>query len=99
MHDEIAVVEQGPPAFPDPFQPQRPHAFLLERLLDVMGDGGDLPVGRSRAKEEVVGEGGRFPDIQRANIGGLLFQREPRAPEQRFLGPCRYDRLPSFGSR
>jgi hypothetical protein len=50
-----------------------------------MGDGHNLPVGRPRAEEEEVGEGGPFPDVQRADVGSLFFMGKPGAPQQRFL--------------
>jgi hypothetical protein len=93
VHHEIAVIEQDPPAFPDPLDAQRPQPFLLERFLDVMGDGRDLPVGRSRAEEEKVGERGPFPDVQRTDVGGLFLLGQPGAPEKRFLS--RYGRRSS----
>lgn len=93
MHHEIAVVEKDPSSFADPLDPQRPDPVLPERLLDVMGDGRDLPVGRSRAEEEEVGEGGPFPDVQRADVVGFFLLRQPGASKQRFLG--RYGRRSS----
>jgi hypothetical protein len=50
-----------------------------------MGDGHNLPVGRPRAEEEEVGEGGPFPDVQRADVGSLFLLGQPGAPQQRFL--------------
>jgi hypothetical protein len=89
VHHEIAVIEKDPSSFPDPLDPQRPDAFLPERLLDEMGDGRDLPVGSSRAEEEEVGEGGPLPDVQSADVGGFFLLGQPGAPQQRILG--RYD--------
>jgi hypothetical protein len=96
VHHEIAVIEENPPAFPDPLDPQRPHAVLAERLLDMMGHGRNLPVGRPRAQQEEVGEGGAFPDVERADIGGLFLLGQPGALQQRLLrryGRCSSARL------
>src|SRR4030067_1080289 len=54
------------------------------------GVGAALPVGRSRAKEKVIGEGGVFPDVQRPDGGGFFLLGEPRAPDHRI--PCGYCR-------
>lgn len=96
VHDEVPVVEQDPPSLPDPLDSQGAHPVLFERLLDMMGDGGDLPVGAPRTEEEVVGERRPFPDVQRADVDGFLLLRQPGALEQDF--PCRYGRLSSPAS-
>src|SRR4030067_436639 len=79
VHHEIVVVDQDPPSFADPLHPHGAEPFLLERFLDVAGDGAYLPVGRSRAQEEVIGEGGALPDVQCAGAGGLFFLCQRRA--------------------
>jgi hypothetical protein len=83
VHHEITVVEERPPPLPDPFGPQgadRP--FLFQRVLDVPRKGEDLPVGASRADEEVVGEAREFPDVEGADVEALLLPREAGATKQ-----------------
>ncbi len=90
VHHEIVVVDQDPPALADSLHPQRIQAFLLERFLYVTGDGGDLSVGSARAEKKVIGEAGAVPDVQRANLGGLLLLCKPSALDYRVL--CGYGR-------
>src|SRR4030065_631392 len=73
VHHEIVAGDQAPPPFADPLPPQGAETFLLERFLDVAGDGAYLPVGCSRAQEEVIGEGGALPDGPRAGGRGVFF--------------------------
>src|SRR4030065_1469804 len=77
------VADQAPPPFAHPPPPHGAETFLLERFLDVAGDGAYLPVGRSRAQEEVIGEGGALPDVQRSDAGGFFILRQPRALDHR----------------
>jgi len=90
MYHEIVVVDQDPPPVAHALNAQRADTFFLERFLDVAGDGGDLPVGRSRADEKEIGEGGTLPDVQCADPGGFFILRKPRALDDRVS--CRYGR-------
>src|SRR4030065_2813321 len=91
------VADQAPPPFADPLPPHGAETFLLERFLDVAGDGAYLPVGRSRAQEEVIGEGGALPDVQCADAGGFFLLGKPRALDHRIR--CGYGRSSSPAPR
>jgi len=97
VHHEIAVVDQDPPPLAGAFHAQRSMAFLLQRFLDMTCQGGDLPVGGSRAEEKIIGEGGVFPDVQGADLRSLFLLREPRTPDHRI--PCGYGRPSSLAPR
>src|SRR3990172_7620505 len=90
VHHEIVVVDQYPPPLAYALHPHRAKTVLLERFLGGAGGGVALPVGRSRAKEKVIGEGGVFPDVQRPDGGGFFLLGKARALDHRI--PCGYCR-------
>jgi hypothetical protein len=87
VDDEIPIIEEDPAALAETLDAQRPDALLLEGLLDVPGDGRDLPVGRTRAEEEIIGESGPLPDIKCADVLRPLLLRQAGAADQDL--PCR----------
>ena len=95
MHHEITVVEEHPPSLPKPFDAEGPAStLLLQRFRDVPRKGLDLPVGTTRADEEVVGEAGVLPDVEGEDVETFLVPCEAGASKQ--CVPRGDDRLPSF---
>lgn len=83
MHDEIPVVDQRPPPVAQSFHAQRAGAaLLLQRLLDVLRQRGDLPVRAPGAEQEVVRVSGEFANVQRADVLALLLLGQSGATKQ-----------------
>src|SRR5207249_3097942 len=73
VHHEVEVVEEDPLRSLDALDERRtlPHV-LAERLLDAVGDGGDLPRILSGADDEVVREPFRFSQVEHDDVGRQL---------------------------
>ncbi len=74
MHDEVHVIEQHPFGLGVPFGVRGVQSGLPESLLDLIGDGLDLPRVATRADDEIIGEAAmRLIEFERGHVGRLLF--------------------------
>ena len=65
MDDEVAVVDQGPPAILGTLEPQLGLAAFLHLLVDLDGDRVALPSRGGRDDHEVVHQRGSLPQVER----------------------------------
>jgi hypothetical protein len=72
MDDDVAVVEKHPAGICRTFPVDGALAFGLEYLLDLLGDGVDLPSAVCCAQNEIVCEITDVPDVKKKDIGGLF---------------------------
>ena len=72
MHDQVAVVEQHPPAVVGTLASKRPVSQLAEPDLDVVGERSYVTVGGSRTDHEDVGHNNEVRDVEKGNVVALL---------------------------
>lgn len=75
VYDNVAIVEHGPAAvvLADAVQMQRTNIlFELELFQQVVLDGSRLPFVIDRGNDEVIGQRGKFADIEQDNVRSLL---------------------------